>query len=358
MGAERGGAMMGRMHRIRLLAALCAGALVVASCSTDESSAAVTDPNATLRPSTTLPPTTVPPTTTTEPPATTTTTTTTTEPPPPTTTLPPPSGVPSAAPVPLIAGSAGPGGWLPLGSWTGTGWQAAPPPPPPEDETPPDPFIAPETALAIVGLQAQATGGTTGAADVACEPLGVVGPTVDTPVAVPAPPGFGYSAVALPTPTWPLQPRPVVVITADIPGYQAAGEAAFTDAPVDATLGEVEQILLADLDGDGDEEALVVFEHVDPTAATGAPGDLAAVLAIDTAAGTSAAIEGNFVAVDAAAEPIPIIARYRIIDVADLNGDGLMEVVVHRWLFDAAAAVVYTYDGAAFTEVLSAVCGA
>ena len=185
-----------------------------------------------------------------------------------------------------------------------------------------------------------------------------VGPTVDTPVAVPAPPGFGYSALALPTPTWPLQPRPVVVITADIPGYQAAGEAAFADAPVDATLGEVEQIVLADLDGDGDEESLVVFEHVDPAAATGAPGDLAAVVAIDTATGASAAIEGNFVALDAAPDPPPITSRYRILDVADLNGDGLMEVVVHRWFFEGAAVVVFAYDGTTFTEALAAGCGA
>ncbi|MGI9646823.1 MAG: FG-GAP repeat domain-containing protein [Ilumatobacteraceae bacterium] len=339
------------MYRVRVFPALCAGAVAVAACSIDESSAAVTDPNTTLPPAvtTTIPPTTTTTTTTALP--TTTTTTATTQPPASTTTLPPPSGVPSAAPVPLIAGSAGSGGWLPLGSWSGTAWQPAPSPPatpPPEEEgeTPLDPFIAPGTALAIIGLQAQATNGATNGASRACIDLRA-GPTVDTPVAVPAPPGFGYSAVALPTPTWPLQPRPVVVITADIPGYQAAGEAAFADAPVDATQGEVEQIVLADLDGDGDEEALVVFEHVDPSAATGAPGDLAAVVAI----------EGNFVATDAATEPTPITTRYRILDVADLNGDGLMEVVVRRWFFEGAAVFVYSYDGNTFTEALSAGCG-
>ena len=59
------------------------------------------------------------------------------------------------------------------------------------------------------------------------------------------------------------------------------GEAAFTGESIDATQGDIEQLVVADLDGDGDDEALASFEFVQPSAGPGAPGDLAALLLVD-----------------------------------------------------------------------------
>jgi len=204
-------------------------------------------------------------------------------------------------------------------------------------------------------LQAGATEGVTGENTEACFD-DRVGPTIAASVNAPTPPGFGYSAVALPA-IWPLQPRPVASVDAAVPAYEAAGQAVFAADPVDAALGAVDQIVLADLDGDGDEEALVVFEYVDPNGITGTPGDLSALLLIDTATGASTTVASTFVGplVEGAT---PIIDRFRVLGVADLNGDGRMEAVIHSWYYEGAVALVFEYDGASLTEVLGAGCGA
>jgi hypothetical protein len=266
-----------------------------------------------------------------------------------TTTLAPPTGVPVDATIPLLIGGAS-SGWLSLGSWDSTAWAPAFTP----DGTPIDPTIATGVNYVVTGLQAGATEGLTGTYAEACFD-GRSGPTIAADVGEPTPPGFGYSAVALPA-IWPLQPRPVVIIDAAVPAYQAAGEAVFAD-PVDASLGAVEQIVLADLDGDGDEEALVAFEHVDAAAITGAEGDLAAILLVDTATGGATAVASAFVG------PVeegvtPVIDRFRVLDVSDLNGDGRMEVVVHTWYYEGAAVILYEYDGTSLTEMVSTGCGA
>jgi hypothetical protein len=54
-----------------------------------------------------------------------------------------------------------------------------------------------------------------------------------------------------------------------------------------------------------------------------------------------------------------VLERYRILDVADLNGDGRMEVLVHAWYYEGASVIVYTYDDdGELTEVLATGCGA
>lgn len=348
-----------------LLAVVALVALGAAACSSEEASPRPSEPTATLPPAatTTVATTTVPATT--APPTTTTTVTPTTALP--TTTTPPPSGIPIDARIPLLVGGAGTGGWLSLGEWAVTDWAPAFL----GDGTPIAPQIAEGSTLAITGLQAGADTGTTGPSVEACFD-GRNGPRVDAAVNAPSPPGFGYSAVALPA-IWPLQPRPVVEVDATVPDYEAAGRAVFADDPVDGDRGAVEQIVLADLDGDGDEEAFVAFEFVQDSI-LGAPGDLAALLLVDTATGTTTTVESAFVGpipdppptsagestttVPAEGDPRPIIDRFRVLGVADLNGDGIMEVLVHTWYFEGAGVIAYAYDGETLTEVLRTGCGA
>ena len=117
--------------------------------------------------------------------------------------------------------------------------------------------------------------------------------------------------------------------------------------------------MLADLDGDGDEEALVVFEFVDATPIVGTPGDLAILLLVDTASGVTTPIVSSFVPPDDGDETtFEIIDRYRTLAVADLNGDGRMEVVVHSWYYEGASATVYVYDGTSLSAVMGTGCGA
>jgi len=185
-------------------------------------------------------------------------------------------------------------------------------------------------------------------------PDGRRGPTVDVEIEVPEPPGFGYAAIAVPAADRIRKPRPIAVVTGGAAVYQDLGEAAVDGQaavdgePVDGSLGSVEQTVVTDLDGDGDDEALVVFEHVPDDAA---PGGFSALLLVDTSTRASTTVARS------------LTERFRVLDVLDLNGDARMEVVVHVWDDDAgdgaASVVVYEHDGTdGLTEVLANGCGA
>ncbi len=102
----------------------------------------------------------------------------------------------------------------------------------------------------------------------------------------------------------------------------------------------------------------MAFEFVQPSAGPGAPGDLAALLVVDVETRAADTVLSTAVDQAAGADTFPLIERYRVLDVADLNGDGRMEVLVHAWYYEGAAVLVYTYDGTSLTEVLATGCGA
>lgn len=330
------------MSAHRIAAALAATATLVAACTSEESSTPAPTLTSTTSTSTTT--TTVAPTTTSAPTTVEETTTTAA----PTTTL--PSG-PADAQVPLLIGGQG-GGWLYLGAWQFDAWSPAFD----DDDEPITPSIGPGTAVTVTNLGIDSPS-VLGEFTEACFD-GREGPTVDVTVAAPTPPGFGYGAIALPTPAWTLTPRPVALTATGPPAYQAIGEAAFAGDPVDATLGAVRQVVIADLDGDGDDEAITVFEHVEPDTIVGAPGDFSAVLLVDTATREASTVEQAFVDQDVDPELFPVITRFRVIDVADYNGDARMEVAVHAWYYEGSSVIVYEYDGTELVEVLATGCGA
>jgi hypothetical protein len=311
--------------------------LTLAACTTELTS----DPGPTLTSTTsTTTSTTVPASTTTSTTVAETTTTVAV-----TTTLPagPIDGI-----VPLLIGGAD-GGWLNLGEWQFDGWSDA------VDAAgdPIAPSVGPGTAVAVSNLATEAAGQLGDTAEACAD--GRIGPTVDVAVAAPEPPGFGYAAVALPTPTWSLKPRPVAVTTTGPGSYETLGEAAFAGAAVDASQGAIEQLVVTDLDGDGDDESLMVYEYVGPGTVRGAAGDLSSVLLVDAATRTSSTVERSFVA---PTDRIPSLERFRILDVADVNGDGRMEVAVHAWSFEGVVVRLYEYDGTRLTRVLTAGCPA
>ncbi len=327
-------------HRtIRHLAAAASIALVVAACTTEQQSTPEPTLTSTTSTTTTTTTTTVPPETT------------TTEAPPETTSTTTPAG-PADALVPLLVGGASDGGWLFLGAWQQDRWQESTDP----SGNPIRPGIEAGTAFVVSNLDGE-TPATLGENTEACFD-GQVGPTIDVEVAAPEPPGYGYNAVAVFQQPWALKPRPVAVTSTAPEAYQALGEAAFADEPVDATQGAIEQLVVTDLDGDGDDEALASFEFVQPSAGPGAPGDLAALLIIDATTRATETVLLSAVDENLDDESFPIIERYRVLDVADLNGDGRMEVLVHAWYYEGAAVIAYTYDGTELTEVLAAGCGA
>jgi hypothetical protein len=324
----------------RLVALGVVVAATVAACTTEQSSNPA--PTLTSTTSTTSTTTTTTPTTTTVPPKPTTTVAQTT------TSL--PSG-PADVEVPLLIGGAQ-GGWLSLGAWRFDAWAEA------VDSAgdPVTPTIGPGTAVTVSNLGSDKLG-KLGTYTEACFD-GRVGPTVDVTVPAPDPPSFGYGAVALPTPSWDLEPRPLAVLATGPAAYEQLGAAAFSGDPVDGTQGAVTQLVVTDLDGDGDDEALVVYEYIQPDSIRGAPGDFAALLLVDATTRTSSTVLKSFVDQNLGANELPLIERFRVVDVADYNGDGRMEVAVHSWYYEGASVTVFEYDGTELTQVLSAGCGA
>jgi hypothetical protein len=330
---------------VRRAVAVTAATVVLtaaAACTSEQTSS----PGPTLT-STTSTTTTAPPATT-EPPVDTTPATSE-----PVDTVPPttlPTG-PADVQLPLLVGGSG-GGLLYLGAWDFDTWS----PPVDDDGTPVAPSVGPGTVVTVSNLGTEIAA-VLGAFTESCFD-GREGPTIDVAVPSPEPPGFGYGAVVLPTPDWPLTPRPVAVTATGPAAYGELGAAAFAGDPVDTARGAVRQVVVADLDGDGDDEAVVVFEGVDESAITGAPGDLAAVLLVDATTRASSTIAKAFVEADVGPDDFPVIERYRVIDVADYNGDGRMEVAVHAWYYEGSSVIVYEYDGSGLVEALATGCGA
>lgn len=255
--------------------------------------------------------------------------------------------------VPLLAGGASSPGWLSLGSWQRTRWEQATD----ASGNPVDPNIGSGTEFVLTDLTGERSA-TSGRSGESCFD-GSVGPSIDVDVEPPAPPGFGYSTLAVADPAWQLKPRRVAVVDENVPAtYQALGEAAVAAAAVDATLGAIEQLVVSDLDGDGNDEALAVFEFVQPGATPGTTGDVAALLLIDVESRSADTVLLSAIGPVVDEFSFQVLDRFRVLDVADLNGDGRMEVIVHSWYYEGAGVIVYDYAGGELREVLANGCGA
>lgn len=328
----------------------------MAACAAEESAtpntAPVTSASTTLAPETTVATTTPSETTVVTAEPTTTVPATTV---PPTTDAPAPSGVPSDAAVPVFAGS-DLGAWLYLGQWTGSAWEGSFD----AEGAAVVPKIASNDTVTISNTRSAPTEGASGALAESCFD-DRSGPVITPNAGAAEPPGFGYSAIAT-TADWTLRPRQVADLEANISAYNDAGVAAFASDDVETQAGEVDQIVVADLDGDGDTEALVVFGDESESEGDVVDPGFSGLLLINTESGASTTIAKSFIplsfAEDADEAEIASFDSYRVLDVADLNGDGLMEIIVHTWYYEGAGVNIYTYDGSTVTEVITSGCGA
>jgi hypothetical protein len=332
-----------------------AGAVVIASCSTDTS----TTSSGTLTP-TTLPAgatTTMFGSTTTTPADAATTIPTTTSPATTTTVAPSATTTPPAASTEVAAAFVGGPDddfWLPLGYWDGSAWVQLGE----ESESTPLEFpAATGDALHVTGLDLAPATASLGSAGEACFDERV-GFAVDASVPTPEPPGFGYSGIGV-VGDWEIQPRPANQLGLQIDEYRQIGATFADDLGVDGTTGKVVQVVRSDLDGDGMEEVLVAFEHFESP--FGAPGDFSIVyLRAPQIAGpvVDTVVFSSFVAPDLADDQLPFMNLARVLGVVDLNGDGRMEVALRTWYYEGAGVSAFEFDGDGVVAVMSNGCGA
>lgn len=294
---------------------------------------------------------------TTEPPASTSTTTaavtTTIEAPPTTTTS-------------TLAGSTTttlPGNWaelpvvtsasanLTLGWWDGTTWVEV------EDGMDLPVTGGEDYQIALLGTEDSRTTG--GPRITGCD---IYGPDVDIPGIELADPDllsidleddasgrFQLFGVAVSAP-WDITPRPTATVEASAEIQNAAfdllTEAGFTTDEVIFV-----QTLESDLDGDGAPETLVVAESTE--VANQASGVYSLVFAVSPSWETPVVVAASVI--PATEEGFP--ESYRVSAVADLNGDGTMEVVVDGLAWETIWHGVYELTNEGFEPRIGAGCG-
>jgi hypothetical protein len=168
----------------------------------------------------------------------------------------------------------------------------------------------------------------------------------------PAPAG-GQEVIALGG-GWDAMPRPVEFLPTDRPeDIQQIRDHLYTNG-LNSSPVELQQVLRADLLGDGGPETLLVASHFQ---VAGFPdiraGDYTIVFLLKQDGGI-APLVANYHTEDFA----PAAAnRYRILAVLDLNGDGTMEVLVRGNRYEGESDLVFTFDGESANPVLLQDCG-
>lgn len=274
--------------------------------------------------------TTAPETTTTSTPETTTSTTTTTAP-----------GV--WADVPLVTADFGALGW-----WDGSTWVQV------ETGTALPVSGGEDYQVARLGVDATTTGG---APTVVCEPLENPAVPLDDPTLLGEFPGPFGVAISAP---WELVPH-VVEAQTDDGSYAGFASDLLATRGLDVAAPVITQLLRVDLEGDGVDEALVVAEDIADPGLLAEVGDYSIAFLRKVVDGeVQTAILADSVVADVAEGETPFVLSFGIGAVADLNGDGRMEIVLSSVYYEGAGVEVWEYvnDDLGPVRVIGTGCGA
>ena len=130
----------------------------------------------------------------------------------------------------------------------------------------------------------------------------------------------------------------------------------------------ITRVLRVDLDGDGEDEALISATNYftkdgGVSMDTPAPGSYSIVLLQRVVAGKGQTefVAGELYPRDESSGPEDEFGPpnvYEISAVLDLNGDGKLEIIVHSQYYEGGATMIYDCSGGKCKEVLSVSCGA
>jgi hypothetical protein len=230
-----------------------------------------------------------------------------------------------------------------LGWWDGSGWVQV------ESGTALPVAGGEDYQVAFVGLAATISGG---APTTLCEPLDNPGVELENELVLGDWPGPLGVAVSAP---WILVPHLVEEIEDD-GTYSAFAAELLAERGLDVPEPAIKQLLQVDLEGDGVNEVLVVAEDVS-AGLFAEDGDYSIAFMRRTVQGdVQTVILGDSVVVTADS---PVVNSYSVGAVADLNGDGRMEVVLSTAYYEGIGVDVWEYvdDDLGLVRQISAGCG-
>jgi hypothetical protein len=163
--------------------------------------------------------------------------------------------------------------------------------------------------------------------------------------------------------TWNAMPRTVRLTSPDQAVYKTAAAEILRSRGIAKPNVKLTQVIRVDLDGDGVEEVLVsaanyeTFKPYGGLTPNARAGDYSLVF-------LRKVVQGKVVTKIVAGEYYPEAkefaapSEYRIIGVLDLNGDGVMDIVVSGRYYEGDWVDAYRIDGTGITKVLTMGCGA
>ncbi len=239
---------------------------------------------------------------------------------------------------PLIVSDFGALGW-----WDGSDWVMA------EDVGALPVLGGEDYQIARIGLEAVTTGGPQ---TLVCEPLNIIGVEIDNPELLGEWPGPYGLAISAP---WELQPNLLEELTDD-GTYAGFASALLASRGLTVPNPVIKQLFRTDLEGDGVNEVIVVAEDVTPSFLM-EQGDYSIAFLRKVVEGeVQTAVLGATVVTD---DESPFGAAFSIGAVADLNGDGKMEIVLDSAFFEGFVVEVIEYvdDGLGAVTQLQVGCG-
>jgi hypothetical protein len=188
----------------------------------------------------------------------------------------------------------------------------------------------------------------------------IYGPDIDLPgieladtdllwVEVAGDPSGGIEGVAISAP-WNITPRSVSEGDTSL-DIEAAAIALLASRGFDAETVSIQQVVEADLDGDGSIETFVVAE--DTELANDGSGTYSILFVSSPSWSDPVVVAESVIPADESGYP----ARFRVGAVADLSGDGIMELVLHGAAWEASWVAVYEMEDSGLVERLIAGCG-
>ncbi len=155
---------------------------------------------------------------------------------------------------------------------------------------------------------------------------------------------------------WDLTPNTITALDRDSVEYRTIAEELLSSFDVSDTDVELTTLIQTDLDGDGVDEIFFGMERISNSLVSSITGDYSFLYMHKIVDGR---VIDELIYGDINAEGFGILNGVRLFAIADLNGDGRMEVIVGLRYYEGSSTYVLEFndDKESFTQVFSVFCG-